>query len=283
MILDFRLRPPFAGIESTQLYNIEYAEFFSAMFQTKPAPSVYHKSVEMLVKEMDAVGCTKGLVPYRYIPGKNEELLAEIAKYDDRFLGTAGVEYTKKEETLECIEKYVINGPLVAVNMEPSMSAIPVCVDDERLFYIYEKCQQENISVIMTSNATKPQHFAPERVSHVLEVFPKLRIVLSHGCMPWTEAVCQMMYFHKNLYVSPDCYLLGAPGYRNFIDGANTLISKQIIFGSAYPVVSIGAAIEYYRNCGFRPEVLDDVMYHNGMCALGLEYEENKWHMEMYA
>ena len=282
MILDFRLRPPFAGIEKSALFDADYATNFAGMFHMKPDDSVYQKSVELLVKEMDQVGCTNGLVPYRHMYGKNEELIAEIAKYGDRFIGTASVEYADKDETIEIIDKYIINGPLVAVDMEPSMSPVPVCVDDEQLFYIYEKCQNENISVVITSNVTRPQHFNPERISRVLDNFPKVKIILTHGCLPWTSAVCQIMYFHKNLFVSPDCYLMGGAGHRDFIDGANTMIPEQIIFGSGYPIAPIGPAIKYYQNCGFRDEVLEDVMYHNGMRALGLEPESGRWHLEMY-
>lgn len=282
MILDFRLRPPICGIENALLFDASYAESFAGMFQMKPAPSVYHKSMDMLLKEMEAVGCNKAFIPYRYGDGKCTELAQEIEKYDGIFIGSLGVEYTKPEETLANIKQYIIDGPLTAVNMEPSMSARIACVDDEQLFYIYETCQAENISIVMTSNATRPQHFAPERLSHVFDTFPKLKVILTHGCLPWTAAVCQMMYFHKNLYVSPDCYLLGGAGHRDFIDGANTMIPEQIIFGSAYPVVPIGPAIDYYRHCGFRPEVLENVLYHNGMRALGLESESDTWHMEMY-
>lgn len=282
MILDFRLRPPFGGIENSRLFDANHAEIFSGMFQMKPEQSVYHKSIEMLLEEMDSAGCTKGFVPYRYRDGEQEEFVRSIVKYKDKFIGALAVEYDGHEETLDNIERYIINGPLTAVNMEPGMSPTAVCVDDERLFYIYEKCQKENISITLTSNATRPQHFAPERLSHVFDTFPKLKIILTHGCLPWTAAVCQLMYFHKRLYVSPDCYLLGGAGHRDFIDGANTMIPEQIIFGSAYPAVPIGPAIEYYRHCGFRPEVLENVMYHNGMRALGLEAESDSWHMEMY-
>lgn len=282
MILDFRLRPPFGGIENSLLFDANYVEHFSGMFHVKPEQSVYHKSIEMLLEEMESVGCTKGFVPYRYRDGKNDEFVRSIVKYNGKFIGALGVEYAQCEETLNNIEQYVINGPLTAVNMEPSMSPIAVCVDDTSLFYIYEKCQKENISIVLTSNATRPQHFAPERLSHVFDTFPQLKVILTHGCLPWTAAVCQLMYFHKNLYVSPDCYLLGGAGHRDFIDGANTMIPEQIIFGSAYPAVPIGSAIEYYRHCGFRSEVLENVMYHNGMRALGLESESNHWHMEMY-
>lgn len=283
MILDFRCRPPLAGIEKTAIFDADYASNFANMFHMKPDKSVFEKSVKLLVEEMKKVGCNHGVVPYRLNCGSNQELVDALADYGDRFIGTAAVDYFDKEKSLEDIDKYVVNGPLAAVNMEPGMPPAPICVDDEQLFYIYETCQEKNISVLITSNMTRPNHFNPERISRVLGTFPKLKIILTHGCLPWTSAVCQMMYCHKFLYVSPDCYLMGGPGHRDFIDGANTMIPEQIIFGSAYPVAPIGSAIEYYKNAGFRNDVLDNVMYHNGMRALGLEPESNRWHLAMYS
>ncbi len=282
MIFDFRLRPPFAGMENSGIFNTAYASNMAGMWHTTIDQSVYEKSMDLLIQEMDKYGCTKGFVDYRYGNGQLDELVKQLEKYGDRFVASCGVDYLKKEESIALIDKYINNGPLVAVGVEPSLSTEPVSVDDEKLFYLYEKCQADNISIVMTANVTRPWHFSPDKIANVVSTFPKLKIILTHGCLPWQAQVINIMYFHENLYICADSYLMGGVGHRDFIDAANTVIPEQIIFGSSYPLGNIGAAIEYYKNCGFNEDVLDNVMYHNGMRALGLEPPSGRWHMEMY-
>lgn len=275
MILDFRLRPPLSGIKNTQLFDYDYASRFAAMFQMTPNESVKERSIDLLLKEMEECGITNGVVPYRSWYGSVDEYIEESKLYSDKFYSLFNIEpapgaKTIPGDTLFDIDRLVTNGPLTAVGMEPSCFSEPYCIDDERLFGVYEKCETDNISIVFTSNIVSPDHFSPFRVANVLKTFPKLRVILIHAWMGWTSVACQQAYMHPNIFISPDCYLLGAPGHRDFIDGANTLIPGQIIFGSAYPLVPLKKAVDYYLHCGFRPEILDDVMYYNGMRALGL-------------
>ena len=199
-----------------------------------------------------------------------------IEKYHDKFYGLMNVEIKAGEksvsqEVLAEIDELIIHGPLTGVSMEPGMFLEDLCVDDPRLFSVYEKCQAANIPVMFTSNIYSPDHYAPMRLVNLFRNFPKMRVSLVHGCPPHSLAVCQLAYMHENLFISPDCYMLGAPGHRDFIDGANTLIPNQIIFGSAYPAVPIGFAVKYYQNCGLREDIMENVMCNNALRALGLD------------
>lgn len=280
MILDFRLRPPMCGLKDSILFDYDYASRFANMFHVKPNESVKEKSMSLLLQEMAACNITNGVVPFRSWYGSVEEYINEANKYGNTFYSLLNIEpdlgaKSIPSNSIEEIDRLVTNGPLTAVGMEPSSYAEPYCVDDHRLFSIYEKCENDNISVVLTSNIVTPDHYSPSRVANILKTFPKLRLILIHAWMGWTSQACQQAYMHPNLFISPDCYLLGAPGHRDFIDGANTLIPGQIIFGSAYPLVPLKTAVDYYLNCGFRSEVIDDVMYYNGMRALGLLPEKD--------
>lgn len=273
MIIDSRLRPPFAGIEETMIFDANYASQFSRMFRQTPNESVLQRSMELLIQEMDAAGITKGFVPVRN-GINNEALAAAITQYKDRFYGFANVtmapgERSISQESLNEIDTLVINGPLTGISMEPGFFSESCCIDNERIFSVYEKCEKNDIPVILTSNVYTPEHFSPTRICNVIKAFPKLRLILVHACIPWTAAVCQLAVQHPNLYISPDCYLLGAPGHRDFIDAANTLLPNQILFGSAYPLVPLGFAVDYYLHCGLRDDVIEYVMHYNALRALG--------------
>lgn len=275
MIIDARLRPPFAGIENTMIYDLDYVTQFSTIFHQEPSESVKQRSMDLLLKEMDAAGVTKGFAPVRN-GINNEDLAAAIKNNADRFYGFANVtiapgEKSISQNTLDEIDRLVINGPLTGISIEPGFFPESCCIDNERIFSVYEKCEKNNILVIMTSNVYTPDHYSPNRVCNVIKTFPKMRLILVHACMPWTAAACQLAVGHPNLYISPDCYMLGAPGHRDFIDAANTLIPNQILFGSAYPLVPLKYAVDYYLNCGLREDVIENVMYYNALRALGEE------------
>lgn len=273
MIIDARLRPPFAGIENSMIYDAGYTAQFSRMFRQQPSESVKQRSMDLLIREMDAANVTKGFAPVRN-GINNDDLAAAIEKYGDRFYGFANVtmlpgEKSISQESLNEIDRLVINGPLSGISMEPGFFSESCCIDNERIFSVYEKCEKNNIPVIMTSNVYTPDHFAPNRILNVIRTFPKMHLILIHACLPWTAAVCQLAAQHPNLYISPDCYMLGAPGHRDFIDAANTLIPNQILFGSAYPLVPLDYAVNYYLNCGLREDIIEYVMYYNALRALG--------------
>lgn len=272
-IIDSRLRPPFAGIENSMIFDSNYASQFSNIFRQKPSESVKQRSMELLIQEIDDVGISKAFVPVRN-GINNEDLAKAIEQYSDRFYGFANVTIAPGEKSigqmaLDEIDRLIINGPLKGISMEPGFFSESCCIDNERIFSVYEKCEKNGIPVIMTSNVYTPDHFAPQRICNVIKTFPKMRIILVHACMPWTAAVCQLAVQHPNLFISPDCYLLGAPGHRDFIDAANTLLPNQILFGSAYPLVPVKYAVDYYLHCGLREDIVENVMYYNALRALG--------------
>ena len=49
------------------------------------------------------------------------------------------------------------------------------------------------------------------------------------------------------------------------------MLLDKICYGSAYPIVDIKAAVDYYLQAGFSEEALPKVMYNNAAAFLGLE------------
>lgn len=97
-----------------------------------PPPSAKQGDMELMLKEMEEGGVTLGVVPGRQANAfmgnvPNEDIAAIVADYPGKFIGIAGIDPTNRPKALEEIERFVVNGPLKAVGMEPACWQPHVC------------------------------------------------------------------------------------------------------------------------------------------------------------
>jgi hypothetical protein len=111
----------------------------------------------------------------------------------------------------------------------------------------------------------------PQVIDQVVRDFPHLRVVVCHGGWPWVTQICALAFERANLYICPDIYQLNVPGCNEYVQAANYIIPDKILYGTTYPLISMKDGITCYQNSGFKPEVLDKVMYYNAANLLGIE------------
>lgn len=233
--------------------------------------------MEMLLEEMEAAGITLGISPTRVRRGENDnrDVLSLMQDYPDKLLGVPTVDlFFGQKENLKIIDDYIVNGPCRALMIEPGFSEQPMYADDERFYYIYEKCQKEQIPLMMAFGGfigPDYSYCAPIRIDHIATDFPKLKLLLTHGGYPCVTEICHVASNHDNVWVAPDLYVMHSPGWRDYVDAANCMLLNKICYGSAYPIVDLKAAVDHYLQLGFSDEALPKVMYENAANFLGLE------------
>lgn len=276
-VIDIRVRPPFRSFSNAPFFDVDnFLEAFNANYGMTVSQSVREKSMELCIKEMDEVGIELAVVPLRKSWGiDNDDLKALQEAYPGRFMGFAGIELSKGiEASLNEIDKSVTNGSCKGIAMEPGLDTFAYFVDDPRVYPIYEKCQAENIIIFFTWGgllAPDMRYYDPHRIDYVARDFPNLKIVLCHAGWPFASEICSVAINRPNVYLGIDLYIVNAPGGQDYITAANYRLKDKILFGSAYPFMGFKEGVEYYKNCGFREEVLPNVMYHNAARLLGLE------------
>ena len=117
---------------------------------------------------------------------------------------------------------------------------------------------------------TSLRYYAPDPLDDVLGAFPDLKIGLAHGGWPYVTEVCQMAVNRGNLYLAPDFYMIESPGQNDYVLAANCLLKDRLMFASAYPLMPLKEASEYYMQSGIKDEVLPNIMYSNAAEFLGL-------------
>lgn len=273
-IIDMRLRPPLPSMLDAGIFDIESTQPFARLFdRSYMGKSAIERSIPLLLQEMDENNIEIGVMALR--KGKDGKLLEEAAalmdQYPGRFIAFLGVDAGDVDDALAGINDHIIQGRFSGINIEPAHAGM--YASDERLFPIYEKCEQNNIPINMTFAGALPDATAcmPHRLEPVLKAFPDLRICLSHGAWPWFTQITSLLFSYPNLYVSSDSYIMGMPGYMDYIHAANSCCENQLIFGSCYPIHDIKKVVDFYMHAGFREDVLPKVFYDNAAHFLGLD------------
>lgn len=281
-IVDFRVRTPYGKyLESGFFADIPFREKVADGKYNMTLPkSVYQNSMELLIEEMDKENIVKAVVPGRKAFGiSNEDLVDLLEKYSGRFIGFAGVDGHDGKEALNEIKKYVIDGPLTGVVIEPGYGDDPMAVGDDRIEPIYAYCEKYDIPMIVGFGGMLHPSLDlmdPKDVDRIALRHPNLRMLLSHGGWPFVQEVIWIALMRKNVYIMPDLYMYQTPFTVEYVAAANTVIKDKIIYGSAYPIVSQKESVNNYLNCGIHGEFLENVMFNNALKFLGVTEEELK-------
>ncbi len=275
-VIDCRLRPPIGAYADDFLFKATASGMMqncTRQHNCTTPNSAKERSMELLLAEMDASHVECGYFAIRNTEQCGNDVLFELhQKYPGRFQTFAGLKpHDGAEYCLAQIEKYVLNGPAAGVAMEPAIYGTPWYVDDEIAYPIYEFCQAKQIPIMMTYGGRNPvdaTYYLPAPMEHVAQTFPNLRLLLLHGGWPWVVPNCSLALNYKNIYLCADMYMINAPGQRDYVDAANYFLSEKLMFGSAYPILSIADAVQHYLHCGVREDVLPNIMYNNALAAL---------------
>lgn len=269
--IDWRMRPPFGDWKESYLYT----QGSITKKAVKPC-AVTEWNVDYLLEDMDEAGIVAAMTPQRL--GQNPEYLVQLQNlYPNKFYGFIHCDPFEMEKALNDIDQYVIHGPLYGVVMEPGQFFLkePMAADDERLYPIYEKCQQNDITLNLTFGGlfcAKLEYYNPVYLDRVALLFPNLRIVCGHGGWPYTTEIMHVAYQREKVFLSPDVYMLPTqPGYMDYVVAANYTLKNKILFGTAYPAYNPQEAVAMYQSLPLTEEALDHVLYQNAAKILGIE------------
>ncbi len=110
----------------------------------------------------------------------------------------------------------------------------------------------------------------PVGLQRVAMDFEKLRIVVCHAAWPMVTEMLAVAAKLSNVWLLPDLYMNtpDLPGGDQFVQAAkHPILSKKIIYGSAYPSQSLEGALK-----GFSEGGLDDECAARVLCTNLLDY-----------
>lgn len=276
MICDFRLRPPSGDFVQTSQYDLARNAEVTRRFGMYQAESVAHLSMDLCLAEMDASGIAVGVMPGRYSEVFGHVSCASMrdimSAYPGRFAGFAGVDPLDAHSAFAIIEAEVLNGPFAGLNVEPlTAHRTPLFADDRRIYPIYERAQECGIPIMLMTGGIPDvpiDYTHPRHVENVALDFPRLTIVTPHGCWPHARELIRVCLLRRNVYLSPDIYTMGLPGYMDYIQAATTFLQDQFLYGSAHPTMPMEGCVQFFRNLNIKEDVLCKLFWKNAQRVL---------------
>ena len=276
MVIDFRVRPPYKSFRNLTIFNARLAAADRPAAWVGPvAESVMQSSLDLFLEELNSAGVRHAVVWGRGVPDpkastSNDDVAEFVARDRARFSGFAGIAVPTREtldSTIVEVERAMGALQLKGITLEPGFAMSPTNgADDPALMPLYERCQALGAIVALTISvrAGSDIRFSnPEAVDRIAGKFPRLRFVVGHSFWPWVAQACGVAYRRRNVYLLPDFYGVGCPGHQQWVEAANTLLSRQIVFGSAYPLAAVGPMVKAYGALPFAPDVRERVMHAN--------------------
>ena len=279
MIIDSRCRP---ALESFLVSTVGPAGAPVSPFARfgVSAPSILQRSLELFFQEMEEAGITYAVAPARWSFGNHEEdplvpaddVVQMVTKYPRKIYGAIAISARHIYRSLTLIEKYVVHGPVRGVCLEPGMQGM--YIDDKRLYAIYDFLQESEIPLFLLSgggNGPTISYANPEHLDQMLVDFPSLTVIGCHGAVPYPDQDIFVAFRRRNYYPCPDVYLPDSPYARPYIEAANHMLKDQMLFGTAYPFISMKEGVDKFMQFPIRPEVLDNILYKNAARALKID------------
>jgi predicted TIM-barrel fold metal-dependent hydrolase len=109
----------------------------------------------------------------------------------------------------------------------------------------------------------------PIYVDDVAADFPELPIVLAHPSFPWQDEALSIAMHKPEVYIDLSGW---SPKYfpPQLVQYANTLLKRQVLFGSDYPMITPDRWLRDFERLEIDPEVRPLILKENAARLLGL-------------
>ncbi|MGH7788496.1 MAG: amidohydrolase family protein [Candidatus Binatia bacterium] len=218
-------------------------------------------NIEIAVFNLSGLACT-------------ETERTALRDHAQRFRPVLGVDPNRGMDAIRDIARAHDELGIVGVALFPVGYTPPVPIDDKRMYPIYAKCIELDIAVFCTSGVPGPRlPFKAQYTGLVDEVcwfFPELRLILRHGCEPWTDLAVKLLLKWPNLYYSTSAF---APKYypKEIVDFANTRGVDKIIYAGYFPLgLTLERIFRELEDVPFQDHVWPKFLRENALKALKL-------------
>lgn len=227
--------------------------------------------------EMDEAGISVGVMVARSTPTvrvSNDDVAKAAKQSKGRLIAIASVdpEQLGIRKALDEVDRAIGKLGCRGLNVDPAFYQTPLAADAAQLMPLYEAAQAHGVPAFILTGPTTPDLRLndPLAIDRVAASFPKLPIVVCHGCYPHVDAMVSVAFRRENVFVSPDMYMF-SPGGRLYIEAANGFMADQYLFGSSYPFRPMAQGVEDFLGIGLKPGVLEKVAYKNAARLLKLD------------
>jgi predicted TIM-barrel fold metal-dependent hydrolase len=212
----------------------------------------------------------------------NDEVARLIKKYPDVFIGGwAMIDPWKGKAAIKELERCVKKLGLMGLKFQQALQAF--FPNDRRFYPLYEKCVELKIPVSFHTGTTGAGAGMPgghgvhlkytmpvPYIDDVAADFPELTIIMIHPAWPWHEEQIAVLLHKGNVYADLSGW---APKYFPDVikKEVNGRLQDKFMFGSDYPEIPPKRWLQEFESTGYKPEVMEKVLYKNALRILKLK------------
>jgi len=243
---------------------------------------------EAYIAEMDRHGVAMaGIVANVVQNGVGGELLAThvdevyplLERYPNRFFGWVGINPLGGMETLRYIERAVTQLGFKGVHVYPHWFGVPI---NDRIYWpIYAKCCELGVPITLQVGRQSPRSGAklcarPSWIEDAAFDFPELTLIGLHIGVPYDHEMTAAVWSFDNVYIIADAHppRTWSPTIRDFIaqrNWGNQDGSDRVMWGTDWPVQTIGQSLAEVDALGFEDEVKRKLLGENAIRILKLD------------
>lgn len=265
-VIDTFLSFPAARDEKAHVYDYIRKQALDSETQSMEMPAQYmfkgvphYESVDdpvtLVLDQMEAHGIERMLTSF----SRKEPVPRALREHPTRFATFVNLDPNRGMEAVRILDEAVREHGVAAAHVWSSGVVPNVPIDDKRMYPIYAKCVELDIPIILYGGVPGPRipmaAQNPARVDEVCWFFPELRIVMRHGCEPWTDLIVKLMLKWPNLYYSTSAF---APRHypEDIVRYANTRGADKVIYAGYYSAgLSLDRIFEELPDVPFRDHV----------------------------
>ena len=178
----------------------------------------YH-SIEEMLQRMDEAGVEKVFITqckmwsywrkWMYMDTQLEDVLQYTEKYPQRFVGLAGYNPFRIQESLREIETAVTRHGFKGVYVH--IYGFDIRIDDRKMYPLYAKCEELGVPVSLqvghVLEAMPSEGARPIYLDRVACDFPQLKLIGAHTGWPWVDELLSVCYKWENVWLGVDAWM----------------------------------------------------------------------------
>jgi predicted TIM-barrel fold metal-dependent hydrolase len=283
--IDVHVHPSTAAFDRKRMWGPELVEYISKYYgveyKVKTDEEMAQDFRELDLKAILIGWDTESVSGYD-TSNTNDEVARLIKKFPDVFIGGwAMIDPWKGKAAIRELERCVKELGLMGLKFQQALQAF--FPNDRRFYPLYEKCVELKIPVSFHTGTTGAGAGMPGgygiRLKYTMPIpyiddvaadFPELAIVMIHPAWPWHEEQIAVLLHKGNVYADLSGW---APKYfpeviRREVNGR---LQDKFMFGSDYPEIPPKRWLQEFESGGYKPEVIEKVLYKNAQRILKLK------------
>jgi uncharacterized protein len=259
----------------------EWREASAAYFRSGEAlPTAGDVAAYYRARDMAAVVFT---VDYESVSGRppvsNEEVAEAAAANPDVLIPFASIDPARGRAGARAARRLVAEHGVRGFKFHPNLQAF--YPNDRHAYPLYEAIEEAGVPALFHTGHSglgsglpggggiRLKYANPMYVDDVAVDFPALKIVLAHPSFPWQDEALSIAMHKPQVHIDLSGW---SPKYfpPQLVQYARTLLKRQVLFGSDYPMITPDRWLQDFERLGFDAETTRLILKDNAARLLGL-------------